>query len=366
MIHLLAAILLAQAPVTEIPRGRLSGYAQPQYDVRTVNGETTDRTLFRRLVISLDASISENWKALVQVDAGPLASSGDRPVIKNAHVAYHGWRDRGLTFTLGNQKMPMSRGLLRSSMRRGAIERSFTEDRAFGAPGRALSVRLEGSHFNKRMYWMATAGDTRQVTNPDEIRIDGASEAGSRGNQGPIVGGRLEWHPLGEMTRDHGDFARGPLRVTVGTSAYRWSNDGDVAPHGDAEVDASRVYGVEVSGGLRGGGWSLDAEYDRIAADAALAGTTLGLYLDGRARLHKGSIEAGYTVLFDRLEALATVDVLDSLSFVTPWRRVGAGMNWYIRGHDLKVSLLHRESFDERGVSGARSRVTFLQTQIVF
>ena len=90
------------------------------------------------------------------------------------------------------------------------------------------------------------------------------------------------------------------------------------------------------------------------------------MYREGRARLHKASVEGGYMLLRGRLEALASYDLLDSLSYGERWRRIAAGMNWYMKGHDLKVSLMHRESFDERGVRGARSHATFVQTQLVF
>jgi hypothetical protein len=366
LIQVIAALLLAQAPATEAPRVKLSGYVQPQYEVRTTNDRTTDRTLFRRLVFSADVEPIKHWRGQFQVDAAPLVTSGDRPVIKNAYLQYTGWADRGLTFTVGNQKMPLSRGLLRSSSRRGQIERLFTEDRAYGSPGRALSVKLEGSHRHKRVYWMGTVGESRQSTDPNEIRIDGSAELGNNGNQGVIAGGRVEVHPLGETPRDEGDLGHGPLRFSIAAGTYGWWNDHDVLPHAGTIVDASRVTGTEVSGALRGGGWSLDVEYDRITAATEISGLSTGLYRDGRARLHKTSIEGGYTLLPHRLEALLAVDALDSLTFDTTWRRVSGGINWYIKDHDVKVSIIQRESFDERGVRGTRSHATFLQTQLVF
>jgi phosphate-selective porin OprO and OprP len=362
--HLLLVALLAQAPAA--PRVSFSGFIQPQYELRTVERDTRDRVLFRRLFVALDAQGPKDWRAQFQIDAGALVSSGDRPVIKNAYIQYGGWSAHGLTLTIGNQKMPLSRSLLLSSQRRGLIERPFTGDRAYGSPGRAPAVKVDGFHRHRHLYWSAAVAETRQVPNPDEVRIDGPAESGSSGNQGPIVAGRVELHPRGETIRDQADLNGGPWRFTVGGAAYRWWNDDDVAPHGAGTVDASRVTAVEVSGALRGGGFSVDAEYERVGADALATDTTLGLYRNGHARLHKASVEGGYMLIPRRMEALASYDILDSLSFTEHWQRAAAGMNWYVNGHDMKVSLMHRESFNERGVSGARSHTTYIQTQFAF
>lgn len=119
-------------------------------------------------------------------------------MIKNAYVQFTGWESSGIVLTIGNQKMPLSRPLLLSSSRRGLIERPFTGDRAYGSPGRAPSVKAEGWHRGKRLYWAMVVGDSRQVPDPDEVRVEGPAESGKTGNQGPIAGGRVELHPLGE------------------------------------------------------------------------------------------------------------------------------------------------------------------------
>jgi phosphate-selective porin OprO and OprP len=104
--------------------------------------------------------------------------------------------------------------------------------------------------------------------------------------------------------------------LTIGVAAYRWWNDNDVPPHGGA-VDASHV--------------------------------------------------TGYDMLWQRrLEAVAMFDAMDAESFSQTWWRAAAGMNWYVKRHDLKFSVMHRESFDEQGVAGARSHTTYIQAQFAF
>ena len=111
MTFLVLAALLAQAQAPAAPRVSFSGYVQPQYEVRTTDTDTTDRTIFRRMFFTLEAQPFTDWRGQFQVDAGRLVSFGERPVIKNAYIQYTGWEDRGLTLTIGNQKPPFSRSL---------------------------------------------------------------------------------------------------------------------------------------------------------------------------------------------------------------------------------------------------------------
>jgi hypothetical protein len=363
--NLLILVALAQAPAE--PRVSFSGYVQPQYEVRTSGGETTDRTLFRRLFVTVDARPFDHWRGQFQIDFGRLASAGDRPVVKNAFVQYTGWQDHGLTLTIGNQKPPFSRSLITSSSRRSLIERPFTGDRAYGSPGRAPLVKLEGTHQDRHVYWAVAGGTSRQAPSALEVRIDGPAEAGiADTNEGPIAGARVELHPWGETSREHADVARTALRVSFGTAAYGWWNDGDTPDHDGEAVDLSRVQAFELSAAVRGGGAWLDVAYNRVDARALNAGLSIGLFVNGRTVLHQTSAEGGYVLWRTHLEAVGMFDTLNATSFADTWHRLSAGMNWYASGHDLKFSLMQRESFSERGLAGARSHATYIQTQFAF
>jgi hypothetical protein len=67
-----------------------------------------------------------------------------------------------------------------------------------------------------------------------------------------------------------------------------------------------------------------------------------------------------------RLEALVGFDATTSDAFDATWQRFNSGINWYFNGHRLKVSVMHRESFNDRGAGDQRSRATYLQTQFSF
>ena len=357
---------LAQTAASAEPKVSISGYIQPQWELRSRDGETRDQALIRRAVVALGIELTDNWHAELQTDFGPLTDDGDRVVVKNALIKYAGWeKTHGIIVTVGNQKVPFSRALFGSSSRRGLIERPFTGDRAYGSPGRALSLRADGWHRQNTIFWSASLADTRHSAEPSEIRLDGVAELGDRGNEGHLVAGRLEFHPLGEVPREHGDFDRGPLRVTVATAAYAWRSDGDSSVMA-GDVAATRVSGLEVSGALRVRGLSVDAEFEHVSADARRPILDDSWYTSGDTHVRKGSIEAGYLILREHLEALAGFDVLDARTFDTSWRRVAGGLNWYVNRHRLKLSLMHRESFNDLGVNDARSRATYVQTHFAF
>jgi phosphate-selective porin OprO and OprP len=353
-------------PATDDPKVALSGYIQPQLEIRAAGGATRDQALLRRAVVTLDITLTNNWQAEFQTDFGPLTDDSDRITVKNALIKYAGWEDtHGIVLTIGNQKIPFSRSTLGSSSRRGLVERPFTGDRGYGSPGRAISLRADGWHRNKTFFWSASVADTRHSGDPDELRIDGAAELGDDGMEGHLLGGRVEFHPLGEVPREHGDFMHGPLRVTVGAGAYAWRSDGDseVTAH---IVDVSRVSGLEISGALRGAGLSVDAEFEHVSADARRPLPADGLYALGNTDVRKASIEVGYMLVSERFELLTAADTLDTRTFDRPWRRVAVGANWYVKRHALKFSFMHRESLKDEGAAEGRSRATYLQAHVGF
>jgi hypothetical protein len=366
-----AALLLplpafAQSKPEPASRVSVSGLVQPQLEIRDDDGRVTDRTLLRRLVVRVDA-VTGNWHGQIETDLGPsVTGSSTRVFVKNAYVQYAGWQRRGLLLTIGNQKMPFSRSYYGSSARRSFVERFFTGDRGFGSPGRAFALKVDGWQHAHRIFWSGGVAETRQSPEATEFRLDGAAENTAGWQKGPMVAGRLEVHPRGEMTRDHGDFGRKRWKYSAGVAAYRWWNDHDVARHGGTAVDAREAAGVELSGGLRGGGVSVEAELDHVTASAIDPGITAGVYADSRVTIDKASLETGYMFMRDRLEILGGVDRLRVDAFDVPWRRIAGGLVWYVNAHRLKFSLMHRESFDDRGVAGARSRATYLQSQFAF
>jgi hypothetical protein len=364
---LIAAGANAQTSGSAPPRVTFSGYVQPQYELLSRDDRTTDRTLFRRMLFGVEVTLPRSWSADVLVDAGPIASTGDgRLIVKDSYLRYDGFEGHGIAITIGNQKTPFSRALLGSSSRRGLIERPIGGDRSLGSPGRAIGLLTDGWHHRRTIHWTASLASSFQSPDADEVRVDGIAEAHSSWNSGALLSGRLELHPLGEVPRTQGDFGRGAFTVVTAVAAYSWWNSGDTARQQSGAVDADHVRGLEISGGVRGHGVSVDAEFEHIAAAAIDRGVDLGLYVDGRAAIDKGSVEGGYMIIARRLEGLLGFDSAASRSYGEPWRRFNSGMNWYVNGHRLKFSFMHRESFNDRGAPHERSRTTYLQAQFSY
>jgi hypothetical protein len=350
----------------------LSGYFQTQYerfDERDSN--PTDRVFVRRLMLTLQGTATRDWNGAFQIDLGPVAA-GNPPVLKDLYLQYSGWTDRGVTLTIGNQKMPFSRSVIASSSRRHVVERPFAGDRAFGSPGRALAIKADGWQARKTLYWSAAIASALHAFDTDEIRVDGVAEAEQDWNEGWTGLGRVEWHPLGETTRTQGAFAD-DFRVTVAAAGYAWRNDGDTNVHTvpgggltAGAADADGVNGLEISGAVRGRRVSIDAEYERIVADALTPSFTGGLYRTGHARLHKASLEAGYMVIPRRFEVVGVLDLLAPAAYDEPSRRAAGELNWYLNEHRVRVQFMHRFTTNVRGVIGARSHLTALQAQFSF
>jgi phosphate-selective porin OprO/OprP len=336
-----------------------------------IQAETTrDRVFFRRLLLAVQIVATKDWTGQIQIDVAPSVL-GDRVVVRDAYLRYLGWTPHGLTVTVGNQKMPFSRAALVSASRRGLIERSAPGERPFGTPGRALAAQIEGR--GQHVQWAAALASVLHSPDVLEIRLDGLPESRDTWNEGVLGAGRAEWHPLGNMPRDQSDFCRSPLRIAVGAGAYVWHNDGDrtlftTDGTGTSTVfaDADDAQGVEVSGGLRGHGFSLDASWQRISARTIDPALTAGIYQRGEAVFQVTGFEGGYMVLPRKLEVLGSFDTLDIAARPSLAYRPAFGANWYLNQHRLKFQFMHRETFDALGARGVRGHATTPQTQLAF
>ncbi|HET7220138.1 MAG TPA: porin [Vicinamibacterales bacterium] len=374
------AALLVAAPLSTAlaqssaspPTVTVTGYIQPQYERLQVEEAARDRAIFRRLYLGVQTTIAKNWSGTILIDFAPLLQD-DRIGIGDVLLRYNGVSGKGLTFSLGHQKIPFSRSILMSSRSRSLVERPFTGERAFGAPGRGIGAQVDGRHADQRFQWSASLASVMHAPNAQELRLSGIADAEDTWNEGVMVVGRAEWHPLGPVAREQGDFERGPFRVMGGLSAYAWTNDGDrnlftrdgvSSSPTFADLDAAQA--VEVSGGLRGHGVSVDAAWSRVQGETIDPQFTGGIYVDGRASLHETAVEAGYMVILSRLEALASLDSLAIDARSATAYRPSFGAVWYVDGHRLKFSAMHRQSVNVLGVRGARGRQTYLQAQYGF
>jgi phosphate-selective porin OprO and OprP len=362
------AIAQTQPP----PRLEFGGYVQTQYENTTEDGVTEDRVLFRRIMLDVTGRLIEGWLGRVQADLAP-ATESNGITVKDAWLRYTGFEDRGLTITIGNQKLPYSRSVLTSSSRRGLVERLPVGDRAFGSPGRALSIKVDGQ-LTEPIRWSAVVASVHHRPDADQIRLDGRAEAEDDWNQGLLVNGRIEWHPRGTVPLEQSAFDVRDVRYTVAAATYYWNNDGDRNLYTDDDgqaidadaVDLQDAFGFELSGAMRAPRTSLDVEFQRVSGHTVDGAFTAGIYAHGSTRLYKSGIEAGYMVIPARLELLAGFGTLAIRDRDAVAYQPTAGVAWYLAQHRLKFQIMHREDFNAVGISGDRARATFVQAQFVF
>ena len=234
----------------------------------------------------------------------------------------------------------------------------------YGTLNRALGVKLDGWARDRRLQWSAAVGAALHPTSVHQLAFDSPANDDGASNTGAAAVGRLEWHPFGATPREQGDFHTPVWRAVVGVAAYRWWNDGDRPA--DAGVDLGSSRALEVSGGLRGHGVSVDAEFEPVHATARTEVAPGGIF-DGRvAALRKGSVEGSYMVVNHRLELAAGVDVLGASGYARAWRRTSVGANWFLHERAVELQMTCRRGANVSGDPGSSLNETFVQLIMAF
>jgi hypothetical protein len=362
------AIAQTQTP----PRLEFRGYVQTQYENTTEHGVTEDRVLFRRIMLDVTGRLIEGWLGRVQADLAPV-TEGEGITIRDAWLRYSGFEERGLTITIGNQKLPYSRSVMTSSSRRGLVERPLAGERAFGSPGRSLGIKLDG-RVGETVRWSGMLASVHQRPDANQLRLDGRAEAEDDWNEGPLMNARLEWHPRGTVPLEQTAFDIDEFRYTIAAATYYWRNDGDrnlyTTDEGhaidDAAVDLHDAVALELSGAIRAPRTSIDIEFQRVAGNTEDITFTGGIYTSGSTRLYKSGLEAGYMVIPSRLEVLGGFSTLAIRDRGAVAYQPAIGAAWYVAQHRLKFQAMHREELNALGIEGERRRATFVQAQFVF
>ncbi len=344
---------------------KVGGRLQLQYhQVDPEGGDTTDEIFFRRLRPYIEGSTHKDWKAKIQWDMGK-AENDNEIAVKDAYFQYSGVEN--MKVTVGNANFPFSREFLTSSKYQQLVERTFVGDHNYGTPDRNVGVHLTGNTESKKLTWGASG--TIASIDPDAKKLDFDTPINSNDdfNEGFMVGGRVDFHPFGELKFAQGDFS-GKTKATIGVAAYTWNNDGDNNTHtpgATSKADVDSVTGLEVSGAFRKAGFSVDAQYNSFDSDTVESGFTGGLYKNGATTLTNAAIEGGY-MINEKVEIVAAYQTQDADGYATSWDRTSVGANWFINKHDTKVQLSYRMGENLNGVENSDEDEVFLQTQFVF
>jgi len=349
---------------------KVGGRLQLQYhQMDPDNGDSTDEIFFRRLRPYIEGSTHKDWKAKIQWDMGK-AEDANEIAIKDAYFQYKGWSNMKLT--IGNANFPFSREFLTSSKYQQLVERTFVGDHNYGTPDRNTGLHLTGNSDSKKITYGASATMAAIDPDADKLDFDSLINRNSDFNEGFMVGGRVDFHPLGKLKFSQGDFS-GKTQATIGVAAFSWSNDNDNNSYTDAgglstsssKADVDSVTGIEISGALRTAGFSVDTQYNTFDADTVDSTFTGGIYENGTTQLKNAAIEGGY-MINDTVEIVAGYQTQDADNYASSWDRTSVGANWFINKHDTKVQLTYRMGENMDGVAGKDENEVFLQTQFVF
>ena len=325
-------------------------------------GKTTDDIFFRRLRIRVAGSMHKDWKGQVEWDMGK--ATGDNEVsVKETWMMYRGWDN--LTLRIGNSSFPFSREFMTPYTKQQLVERTFVGDLNYGTPDKNAGFHLRGQNGDKKLTYRASASIGSVRADDTRLRFNTPVNDSTDHSDGYMLGGRIDYHPLGFVKFSQGDFS-GKTRFTLGAAAYSWNNDGDVtisAPVASQEVD--EITAFEVSGAFRSHGFSIDAQYNSFDSNLVDATHTGGLYRNGKTNLTNAAVEGGY-MFANKIELVAGYQTQDADNYATSWNRTSAGVNWFIKGNDIKVQLTYRVGENQNGVRNNDKDEIFLQTQFDF
>ena len=340
---------------------KVGGRIQLQYHTEEPsNGSSEDELFLRRFRPYIEGSVHPDWKGKFQIDFGK-----SKTALKDAYLQYKGLD--GMKITVGNANFPFSQELLTSSKYQQLVERTFVGDHNYGIPDRQTGIHLTGENGNAKIIWGASIA--MGAVDPSNTKLDFDTvvqiDKGDDWSEGPMIGARIDFHPLGKLKFSQGDF-KGEQKARIGAAAFVWNNDDDNLDP-TREDDVGSANGFEVSGAYRNAGFSVDVQYNIFNAELVDAGITDGLYADSETELTNFAVEGGYMVIPKTLEIIAGYQMQDADGYADTWTRTSFGLNYFfVESHDIKMQLTYRIGASKDGKTDNDVDEIFLQMQYVF
>ncbi len=337
---------------------KLGGRIQLQYHLMDpADGDATDELLFRRFRPYIEGSIHEDWKGKFQWDMGKSSLA-----VKDAYFEYTGCENSSIK--IGNVTFPFSREQLTSSKKLALVERTFVGDHNYGVPDRQAGLHASAKIMDGMLELSGAV--VKGAIDPSSSKLDFDTVVNSDDDflEGNMAGARAEIFPLGYFKPEQGDFKR-DLKCAFAVAGFGWANDDD-NNSGNVTNDIDKVTGVEVSAAVRGGGLSIDAQYNSIKSELSDTSVTHGLYQNGETTLDTYAIEGGYMVLPGKVEVVAGYSSMDADNFASAWNRTEVGLNYYVKKQDIKYQITYRKNDNYKGKDGVEEDEVFVQAQYVF
>lgn len=312
-------------------------YAHLQTDIRgaATQPAVVNHAALRRMYLTLKAGVGGNWGATMTYD---LASNGyDDAIVE--------WRPHNdLTFNFGLRKVNVayeerySSGDIRA-LERSSVTRYFVESnngRRLGAASYRIGAFLDGRKELNNTYAIIYSA---AVTNPERNEsFSGSAGFGDSTNNTPAL-----WATAGLTGKF--ETAAGPGNWIAGLGFGHLPDQG-----GFGTTNFGRGWDLDLSSAylhITAPRWSLMAEYLYADVDRGVSATAdaqpEGFYIQPTLLL-TDTIEAvaRYAWIDSDGRGLTLADVIRSaqsggtMNEVVEWF---AGVNWYLRGNDLKLQL---------------------------
>jgi len=352
-----------------------------------------DSIFFRRLRPFFYGAFNKNWQGIIQMDFGEGFEGQDlKTSVKWAYMEYLGLEaNQQSSLKIGSFKPYFGREFLTLGPHLQTIERTFTGIQWYGTPDYMMGIGFTRMTPDRKLSYGITGGTMDINQRPDRIWFQSPQNAtSSNNNTGYLVSGRVDFYPFGEMpfnpkpltanAFDRSDFHNTQVwQVMMSVGGYGWWNNNDsnkgttgtclagnnnVCPNGLADVN--QVYGVEVSSGLRGYGFSGDIEYQRIHSDLRNATFTGGLYSNGNTDLNKLTVNGGYMIYRDKVELAGSYALLTASNFASDWDSYRVGLNYFVHEYTIRFSGDITFNANAYGTPGAWENVGRLQAQFAW
>jgi hypothetical protein len=347
------------------------------------HSQATEQLFFRRLRPVIMGGM-DDWQGIIMLDFGAGEDGTTyNTSIRWANFQYTGFYQAHATF--GSFKPWFSRELLTDGPHLETIERSPVGDTNYGNPDYMIGFAWDQMLESRKLAYYASVGLQDHDQSVTQMQMRSPAFVASGANQGVLVTGRLDYALLGEMPYDprplntppppyyfQSDFHSTSWRALVSTAMYGWWNDGNSNPfysHGvstsTTNADLDRALGVEVSGGIRGFGFSGDVEYQYIRGDLLPSGFTGGLYVNGRTNMNKLGVFSGYMLPRD-VELTGGWAMVDATGFVRPMTVTQVGVNWFVRKYSIKFAATYGWQDNVNGTPGFNQGVARALAQFVW
>ena len=370
---------------------------QTQGRIVTGSGAGTDPNqdsiFFRRLRPFFYGAFNKDWQGIIQMDFGQGFEGQDaKTSVKWAYMEYLGFEaNQQSSLKIGSFKPYFGREFLTLGPHLQTIERTFAGIQWYGTPDYTMGLGFTRLTSDRKVSYGITGGTMSINQRPDRIWFQSPqNETSSNVNTGYLVSGRVDFYPFGEMpfnpkpltanAFDRSDFHHTQnWRVMMSVGGYGWWNNNDsnkgttgtclagnnnVCPNGLADVN--QVYGVEVSSGLRGYGFSGDIEYQRIHGDLRNGTYTGGLYSNGNTDLNKFTVNGGYMVYKDKVEMAGSYAMMTATNFSANMDSYRVGLNYFVHEYTIRFSGDITFNTNAYGTPGAWENVGRLQAQFAW